>query len=130
MGDIADAIINGDMDEVTGEWLGDGQGFPRSIHHNESHKRNRGIVPDNPEYKNMVNGIRKWLNNASHIKLPQSDQESEGWTKVVRRYGRTIEVKTFKLIIKNISKDFHVFSCWVEKTYNPKHFKNWLDWNT
>ena len=26
----ADDIINGDVDQHTGEWLGDGQGFPRS----------------------------------------------------------------------------------------------------
>lgn len=30
MGDIADAIINGDMCQETGEWIGGGQGFPRS----------------------------------------------------------------------------------------------------
>ena len=30
MGDIADAIINGDFDEQTGEWLGEGDGFPRT----------------------------------------------------------------------------------------------------
>lgn len=30
MGDIADAIINGDMDSETGEWIGGGQGFPRT----------------------------------------------------------------------------------------------------
>lgn len=30
-GDIADAIINGDLDEITGEYIGPGQGFPRSL---------------------------------------------------------------------------------------------------
>lgn len=30
MGDIADAIINGDFDASTGEWIGPGDGFPRS----------------------------------------------------------------------------------------------------
>lgn len=29
MGEIADGILNGDFDEHTGEWLGEGQGFPR-----------------------------------------------------------------------------------------------------
>jgi hypothetical protein len=32
MGQHADDIINGDVDEITGEWLGNGQGFPRTIH--------------------------------------------------------------------------------------------------
>lgn len=30
MGEIADAIINGDFDEVTGEYLGQGYGYPRT----------------------------------------------------------------------------------------------------
>ena len=30
MGDIADDMINGDIDEQTGEWLGGGSGFPRT----------------------------------------------------------------------------------------------------
>lgn len=30
MGEIAELMLNGDMDEETGEWLGNGQGFPRS----------------------------------------------------------------------------------------------------
>lgn len=31
MGDIADDMINGDMDYETGEWIGNGQGFPRIV---------------------------------------------------------------------------------------------------
>jgi len=30
MGDHADDILNGDVDQYTGEWLGNGQGFSRS----------------------------------------------------------------------------------------------------
>lgn len=30
MGQYADDIINGDADQYTGEWLGNGQGYPRS----------------------------------------------------------------------------------------------------
>jgi hypothetical protein len=30
MGQQAEDIINGDVDEITGEWLGNGQGYPRS----------------------------------------------------------------------------------------------------
>ena len=34
MGEIADALINGDFDFYTGEWLGEGEGFPRSMYGN------------------------------------------------------------------------------------------------
>jgi hypothetical protein len=30
MGDMADDILNGDVDGETGEWIGNGQGFPRT----------------------------------------------------------------------------------------------------
>lgn len=30
MGDIADATINGDFCDQCGEWLGEGEGYPRS----------------------------------------------------------------------------------------------------
>lgn len=30
MGDIADGLINGDFDEITGEYLGKGFGYPRT----------------------------------------------------------------------------------------------------
>jgi hypothetical protein len=32
MGEIADGLINGDFDCYTGEYLGEGDGFPRSRH--------------------------------------------------------------------------------------------------
>lgn len=31
MGEIAEGLINGDFDEETGEYIGRGQGFPRSL---------------------------------------------------------------------------------------------------
>jgi hypothetical protein len=37
MGDIADGILNGDFDSVTGEWLGEGDGYPRT-HYNDVKK--------------------------------------------------------------------------------------------
>lgn len=32
MGEIADGLINGDFDSVTGEFLGEGHGYPRTQH--------------------------------------------------------------------------------------------------
>lgn len=39
MGDIANGLINGDFDFITGEYLGNGGGFPRSIHDDPAHYR-------------------------------------------------------------------------------------------
>lgn len=34
MGDVAEGLINGDFDSYTGEYLGEGDGFPRSTFNN------------------------------------------------------------------------------------------------
>lgn len=39
MGDIADGIINGYFDEITGEYIGEGGGFPRSRKKEEEPRR-------------------------------------------------------------------------------------------
>ena len=37
MGQHAEDILNGDVDEQTGEWLGGGMGFPRTLNHEPNH---------------------------------------------------------------------------------------------
>jgi len=50
---MADAIINGDFDEVTGEWLGEGQGFPRTL-------TKRGFKSEaNPDFNHKTFGVQK-----------------------------------------------------------------------
>ncbi|MEF9922996.1 MAG: hypothetical protein RR854_00280 [Muribaculaceae bacterium] len=39
MGEIADSIINGDLDYITGEYIGEGYGYPRTYHKNKSKVR-------------------------------------------------------------------------------------------
>jgi hypothetical protein len=58
MGEIADGIINGDFDEQTGEYIGPGQGFPRTLQSSNSGKlhgvtnylRKRGLT----DYSNII----------------------------------------------------------------------------
>ena len=44
MGDIADAMINGDLDCETGEYIGEGGGFPRTMNSSYS-QRKRSKLP-------------------------------------------------------------------------------------
>jgi hypothetical protein len=46
MGEMADAILNGDFDEETGEYIGPGQGFPRSLARETRQKKARDIRPE------------------------------------------------------------------------------------
>ena len=48
MGQHADDIINGDVDEQTGEWIGNGQGFPRTF--NQQNKKEKTSLA-NPTLK-------------------------------------------------------------------------------
>jgi hypothetical protein len=54
MGEIADGLINGDFDSITGEYLGEGYGFPRSIHDDPAHYRN-----DRARHKAYWNSLSK-----------------------------------------------------------------------
>lgn len=44
MGNTADALIDGEFDYITGEYIGRGVGYPRTLHD-----------------RNDVNGVVKWL---------------------------------------------------------------------
>lgn len=45
MGDIAEGLINGDFDEETGEYIGPGQGFPRSFQRENREKKKHNFLP-------------------------------------------------------------------------------------
>lgn len=48
MGEMADAFLNGDFDEETGEWLGEGPGYPRRLsdHSTRPARPKRGQKPN------------------------------------------------------------------------------------
>lgn len=56
MGEIADSMIDGTFDMYTGEYLGEGQGFPRSRHEKQHHS----LI-------NQISGVRKYLVGAGYI---------------------------------------------------------------
>jgi hypothetical protein len=61
MGDYAEDLINGDADQYTGEWIGGGQGFPRSIGDGRSN-RTRTVEPRDPSrFAKSTRAIRKEL---------------------------------------------------------------------
>ena len=57
MGDIADGLIDGTFDSITGEYLGEGPGYPRSRHWGKPKKKKKKTPPlSNPE----INRINVW----------------------------------------------------------------------
>ncbi len=85
MGQHAEDIINGDVDQFTGEWIGNGQGYPRSMNH------------DHNNYSKGTKAIRKELAKlikSEKAKIPNitSKQENklvnECRAIINRKYGK------------------------------------------
>lgn len=64
MGDIADGMINGDFDYITGEYIGNGSGFPRTDSYNEEESKKRAkdywnsLSKEEKEVRNIYKDIR------------------------------------------------------------------------
>jgi len=82
MGDIADAMINGDFDEQTGEWLGEGSGFPRTMM--------KGFY-NSPQYSKKTKAIRKEL--AILIKQTIKDNPEKSEHVIVNESRQAINTK-------------------------------------
>lgn len=59
MGEIADGMINGDFDSLTGEYLGEGAGFPRTRQQDNGVHYKEPRQPD--KYAKSTKTIRKEL---------------------------------------------------------------------
>lgn len=117
MGDIADAMISGDMDCVTGEWLGDGAGFPRTLepnHPNSINPQRKNKMPDFRQYNSKaLNGIAKFL----HMKGYNEDQIIS----IIYIYcGEELDIDLDKLTTlrwcaEKIQEDFGRFAKYIKK---------------
>lgn len=71
MGEIADDMINGDLDYVTGEYLGEGGGFPRTREnvYDENHKRKNNLLGrlDAPAVISELGNIERLLIEEGYI---------------------------------------------------------------
>lgn len=61
MGQHAEDILNGDVDQFTGEWIGDGQGFSRATSVQHADGRITSIDHDPMHYAKGTKAIRKEL---------------------------------------------------------------------
>jgi hypothetical protein len=102
MGQHADDIINGDVDQHTGEWLGNGQGYPRSYHgvrgegsitlcKDRVTGKTRPIDHDPSNYSKGTKAIRKEL--AILIKETIKENPEENENNIVNQCRKTINDK-------------------------------------
>jgi len=97
MGDIAEGLLNGDFDEITGEYLGPGQGFPRSLHYNNG--------PREYDSSSALYGVKNYLRKRGVT----------NWNNIVVAYNKDVlkiefpgQIDNNKIAIE-IQKDFGAF---------------------
>lgn len=113
MGEIADMMINGDMDFYTGEWMGKGNGVPRTLDRSLPWEASRPWGLKRIQ-RNELKVIENWFNGKGirpHERTPIINAYMEYKGIVIgkaRRYSRAcIEIQ----------KDMESFKRW----YNNNH---------
>ena len=90
---MADAIINGDFDEQTGEWLGEGDGFPRTLEPGQYNTVKASSLRDHDpsRFKKGTKAIRKEL--AILIKNTIKANPKENQNKIVNQCRKAMNDK-------------------------------------
>ncbi len=111
MGEIADSLINGEFDYISGEYLGKPIGYPRTKSNKKKHKPN----PPKPNYSIVYELITE--DKASKVFSISHDQISE----IVLDYAHTVlnlpkEVKE-STVHKHIKRTKVKFVTWLREKY-------------
>ena len=105
MGDIAEGLIDGTFDSITGEYLGEGPGYPRTNYREPKQKRETSNAA-------KERGVTKWLQNNGYVKnhgiLLKTFLEQEQMHLNMNRYSTVRQMKVH--ISKYCFKEF-VFWC-------------------
>lgn len=110
MGEIADGLINGDFDAYTGEYIGRGKGYPRTL--------DKSLPWEKPDYTGSKDAAFKGLKRYLKRFLSITDI-----TPVVDLYmpGTELSLKQKCLAIQ---KDFGAFVKWVSEYKRTTGGKN------
>lgn len=76
MGEIADGLIDGTFDSITGEYLGEGPGYPRTNYYN-------GCVNGVRKYlKRFIIGKDKMYDHCHNFVTEVLNEKSKSWTAI------------------------------------------------
>lgn len=129
MGDISEMMLEGILDEYTGEYIGPAVGYPRSRDpqhpSNKDKFKRKGYNPYN--YHGCLSkkdrhhmGVYKWISLQSLSGAPKNTAWIKTEQAIVQRYGKEVlnmEGKIHK-IAQHISKTcWPEFMKWVKETY-------------
>lgn len=114
---MAEAILNGDIDEQTGEWIGNGQGFPRTLTkkwHSKGLITTGKYLTENPKLNGVIICVRnRWLKN---------------WQTVIQEYDKKVLNKTTGRTNNEIAEDIQInfsrFVIWLNTQIKNKQWVN------
>lgn len=106
MGDIADAILDGEFDEVTGEYIGEGVGYPRTLTKNYIHNKSKYR-----KYSAKLFGVIKFLNNRG---LPNWQEIMKEYLKQSDNYKQDLSNEEMAIEIQN---DFGKFFNYIKQKH-------------
>lgn len=121
MGEIADGLINGDFDFYTGEYIGNGMGFPRTHNRSLPWERNKrdNRYSRRGEYSNRekFSGVMNWLMlQGGHGKEDTIFRRLLQWA---ADHNMQVPSKSrYSRICQEISKDFPAFVKWFKEKTN------------
>jgi len=118
MGEIADMMIDGTLDCYTGEYIGRGPGYPRTLDRSLPWERgNKG--------SNKFSGLSTHTKGVFHYidKTHPTQQQKED---LLKQYAAHIDytfspIEPFKKLCQHIQKDWNRFKTWyqLQKIGNP-----------
>lgn len=112
MGEIADGIINGDFDCVSGEWLGEGDGYPRTAEPNHPNSISQGH-----SNSSQINGVLKFLRNNTQLEVKEYKQYCVDYLNNELKLNFTVEHDTWDSIATVLQNDFKPFAKYVRAEF-------------
>lgn len=112
MGEIADMMINGDMDFYTGEYIGRGNGIPRTLDGSLPWERRREDMDLSSRARTF--GVCKWL-----------DKNGYDFKKVGMKRRKLIKSFAVSVLSEPDNKSIEHYYCAVSDNFDT--FTNWLN---
>ena len=118
MGTNADDIINGDVDQYSGEWLGNGQGFPRGKVYSIRGKAKKWPGPDKTLFQHKDGRVTEMDHDPLHF--------SKGTYAIRRELSKLIRKKLNLSIDKDAKTQNRIIGeC--RQFINAKYGKGWRE---
>lgn len=125
MGEIADGLINGDFDSLTGEYLGEGFGFPRTTDWNHAQSTGIAYIGNKPQL--VWKDIPYDQHDEKFGKYTISERAKYGVVNFLRKKNIT-PIKAVELIEQFLEEQEYDLDDKFKYIFIQKNFKKFRSW--